>query len=81
MEVSVIRIGNSKGVRFSKTMLQKYNIKDAVDISLEEGKMVIRPLNKSRNGWDKVFKAMHDNGDDALLIPDVFEDEQLDEWK
>jgi antitoxin ParD1/3/4 len=33
---------------------------------------------KPREGWDTAFKKMHDNGDDQLLIPDVFEDENID---
>ncbi len=35
MEVSVIKIGNSKGIRLSKTMIDKYNIKDSVNLILE----------------------------------------------
>lgn len=30
-----------------------------------------------RNGWEKAFKEMHDNGDDQLLIDDTFDDERL----
>ena len=44
MEVSVIQIGNSKGIRFSKTILEKYNIKDKVDLILEKGKIIILSL-------------------------------------
>ena len=81
MEVSVIRIGNSKGIRLSKTLLEKYNIKDTVDLILEKGQIVIRPLNKPRKGWEKAFKDMAENGDDRLLFNDIFEDENLEEWK
>ena len=34
----------------------------------------------SRKGWAKVFKTMAKNGDDKLLMPDVFEDEKFEEW-
>ena len=80
MEVSVIQIGNSKGIRFSKTILEKYNIKDKVDLILEKGKIIIRPITKPRKGWEKSFKEMNENGDDRLLFNDVFEDENLEEW-
>ncbi|MDR6967042.1 hypothetical protein J2X31_001042 [Flavobacterium arsenatis] len=33
-----------------------------------------------RTGWDKAFKKMHDNGEDKLLMNDVFEDENFEEW-
>lgn len=81
MEVSVIKIGNSRGIRFSKTLLEKYNIQDSVELILEKGQIVIRPLSKPRNGWDKAFMEMNANGDDQLLIDDVFENEIPEEWK
>jgi antitoxin MazE len=80
MDVSVIPIGNSKGIRLAKTVLAKYNIKDTVELFLEEDCIVIRPKTSPRKGWDKAFKKMHSNGDDKRLIPDVFEDENFDEW-
>jgi antitoxin MazE len=81
MEVSVIKIGNSKGIRLSKTLLERYNIRDTVDLILEKGEIIIRPLSKPRRGWEKSFAQMNENGDDKLLITDVFEDENLEEWK
>ncbi len=35
---------------------------------------------KIRAGWDEAFKKMHLNGDDKLLISDILEDENPDEW-
>jgi antitoxin MazE len=81
MEVSVIKIGNSKGIRLSKTLLDKYNIQDTVEVILEKGQIVIKPLSRPRKGWEKAFKEMAENGDDRLLINDVFDDENLEEWK
>jgi antitoxin MazE len=81
MEVSVIKIGNSKGIRLSKTLLDKYNIQDTVEVILEKGQIVIKPLSRPRKGWEKAFKKMADNGDDRMLINDVFDDENLEEWK
>ena len=34
-----------------------------------------------RAGWEKAFKKMHENGDDKLLIDDVFEGETPEERK
>jgi antitoxin MazE len=81
MEVSVVKIGNSRGIRLSKTLIDRYKIRDTVDIIMEKGHIIIMPLSKPRKGWDKAFKEMHENGDDKLLINDVFEDENLEEWK
>ena len=81
MEISVIKIGNSKGIRFSKTIIERYNIRDTVDLILDEGQIIIKPLSKPRKGWEEAFKEMHINGDDNLIMPDIFEDENPEEWK
>jgi antitoxin MazE len=80
MDISVISIGNSKGIRLSKTILEKYNITDKVELVLENGYMILKPKLEPRKGWDEAFKKMHENGDDELLIDDVFEDENFEEW-
>jgi antitoxin MazE len=80
MDVSVIPIGNSKGIRLTKTLIEKYNITDTVELILEKDYIILKPKKASRIGWEKSFKKMHDNGDDNLLMPDVFEDENAEEW-
>jgi antitoxin MazE len=48
---------------------------------LEKGQIVIKPLSKPRKRWEKAFKEMSESKDDNLLISDVFEDDNLSEWK
>ena len=81
MEVSIISIGNSKGLRLSKTILEKYKIRDKVELILEKGHIIIKPVSQPRKGWEEAFKKMHEEGDDQLLIDDVFDDETLNEWE
>jgi antitoxin MazE len=81
MKIPVIKIGNSKGIRLSKTILKKYEISDEVELILEEETILLKPVTKSRKDWDQKFREMHTEGEDRLLFSDVFEDETLDEWK
>ena len=81
MEISVISIGNSKGIRLANTLIKKYNITDTVELIMEKGYMILKPKSEPRKGWEKSFKKMHDNGDDKLLMPDIFDDENIEEWK
>jgi len=81
VQVSIIKIGNSKGLRLSKTILDKYNIKDKVELIFEKGKIILKPLQKPRENWEEQFKHMHKNKDDYLLIDDVFNDENLEVWE
>jgi antitoxin MazE len=80
MEVSIIKIGNSKGLRLSKTILEKYQIKDKVELILEKGQIILRPVDTPRKNWEKKFKEMSKNDDDTLLINDVFDEDTFEEW-
>lgn len=80
MELSIINIGNSKGIRLSKTILEKYNIQDKIELILEKGFIVLKPKAEPRKNWEKAFQEMHKNGDDQLLIDDIFDDENFEEW-
>ena len=81
MKASIIQIGNSKGLRLSKTILERYNIRDQVELILEKSRIILKPIEKPRKGWDIAFKKMHESGDDQLLLGDVFDEESFDEWK
>lgn len=37
MDVSLVKIGNSKGIRLNKTLIEKYNLKETVELTLEKG--------------------------------------------
>ena len=78
MELSIIRIGNSKGIRLNKSILERYNIQNRVELILEKGRIILKPIPNARQGWGDAFRKMHDNKEDILLIPDIFEDEK--EW-
>jgi len=80
MELSIIRIGNSKGIRLNKSILERYNIQAKVELIFEEGMIILKPVPSTRLGWGEAFKAMHDKKEDTLLIPDVFEEEEEEEW-
>lgn len=80
VETNIIKIGNSKGIRLSKTILEKYNLRDKVEMILERGQIVLKPIDTPRENWEKKFREMNANNDDQLLIDDVFEDEYFDEW-
>lgn len=78
MEIPVISVGNSKGIRLSKAILEQYNIKDSVEMILERDRIIIQPKSMPRRGWDEFFKQMSIEEEDLLLISDVFEDEDFE---
>ena len=80
MEIAIIKIGNSKGLRLSKTIMEKYNIKDKVELILEKDQIIIKPIGEPRKDWENAFEKMRLHHDDKLLMNDVFDDENFDEW-
>ncbi len=80
MKTSIIQIGNSKGLRLSKQVLEQYHITDEVELIFEQDQIVLRPIQQPRKGWSDAFKQMAKEGDDNLLIDDVLAEEDFDEW-
>jgi antitoxin MazE len=78
----IVRIGNSKGIRIPKALLEEAQLKDAVDITVEDGALVVRPARKVREGWAEAARLMHERGEDKLLydyVPTKFDEEEW-EW-
>jgi antitoxin MazE len=80
MEIAIIKIGNSKGLRLSKTIMEKYNIRDKVELILEKDQIIIKPIDAPRKDWENAFEKMRLHNDDKLLMNDVFDEENFDEW-
>ena len=81
MQLDVVQIGNSKGIRIPKAILKQCQIEDQVDLEVEDGKIILVARKKTpRRGWEKAFKAMATNQDDALLIDDNL-DVAMDDWE
>ena len=83
MRASIVPIGNSKGIRIPKMLLQECHIGKEVDLEMKGESIVIKPVKKEpRKGWEQAFKRMHENMDDQLLIDDNIDlDMKSWEWK
>ncbi len=81
MQLNIVQIGNSKGIRIPKAILEQCQIEDQVDLEVENGRIILEPKKKTpREGWAKAFKDMRSNQDDALLIDDSV-DIDSDDWE
>jgi antitoxin MazE len=79
MNIKLIKIGNSRGIRIPHTILQQVKIKDELEMEVLDEKLVLKPVKKARRGWDKVFMKMHQQKDDHLIIDDQI-DLTDEEW-
>lgn len=81
MKASVVPIGNSKGIRIPKAVLEQCRIGSEVDMQVKNGSLVITPAKLPREGWNAAFASMHALGEDTLLIPSVLREEAAGwEW-
>lgn len=58
LEFKVVPIGNSRGVRLPKAVLDKYAIRDAVVVEEREEGLLLRSKKDRRLSWEETFKAM-----------------------
>jgi len=85
MKTRIVQIGNSRGIRIPKPLLEQTGLKGEVDIRVEEDALVIRPARRRRAGWAAAFREMARRGDDAVIdtpLPRLssWDDEEW-EWK
>jgi antitoxin MazE len=84
MRASIVRIGNSQGIRIPKVVLEQTRLHGEVELEVQDRKIVISPVKKPRQDWDRQFKLMAERGDDKLLDSEVVSltsfDEEEWEW-
>jgi antitoxin MazE len=66
MKAHVVRIGNSRGIRIPKSVIEQCQLHGIVDLIVQRRQLVIRSAAKARAGWDQAFEQMHRHGDDQL---------------
>ncbi|MBI5185266.1 MAG: AbrB/MazE/SpoVT family DNA-binding domain-containing protein [Nitrospinae bacterium] len=81
MKANIVSIGNSRGIRIPKSILEHCQIEKEVDLEVEGNKIIIFPSKEQpRKDWDKAFCEMAERGEDKLLIPDDV-DMEFKEWE
>ena len=77
----IIRIGNSRGLRIPKALLEQAQLPDEVQLRAEPGRILVRAARRPRAGWAEAAKVLHERGGDELLdeaTPTRFD---RDEWR
>jgi len=81
MQVNVVKIGNSRGIRIPKKVLDQCHVEGVLELTVNDDDIVLTPVRrKPREGWTKAARICHELGDDRLLIPDVLPDDVDCEW-
>ena len=64
MKSRLVRIGNSRGVRLAKPLIEEAGLTDEVEIRAQAGAVIIMALSSARAGWAEAAAKF---GPSALL--------------
>ncbi len=82
MLVSVIPIGNSRGIRIPKSIIQQLKIEDQVELEVHDKELHLRPVNRQpRENWSEAFEKMHEYGEDAQLLDENLTESDEFQWE
>lgn len=77
----IVRIGNSRGIRIPKTLLDEAELPEEVELHAEPGKLVVQAVRRARSGWAEAAKRMHARKDDQLLDEPTATKFDREEWE
>ena len=82
MRTELIRIGNSRGVRIPKPVIEQCGLGQRVQLRVENHRLVISPERSPRQGWEAAFRAAGSACQDELLL-ETTEPNEFDrkEWR
>ena len=81
MKSHIVQIGNSRGIRLPKVLLEESQLADEVELQAEPGRIVIRRGDRPRAGWAAAARKMRERDEDRLLDPTTSTRFDEKEWK
>ena len=73
MKTQLIQIGNSKGIRLPKAIIEQCKLEGEIEMEVNNSKLVLYSGKRNRKGWAESFEKMHKNNDDKMIEPDVIQ--------
>jgi antitoxin MazE len=68
MKAELVPIGNSRGIRIPKPLIEQCGLGDEVDLRVENECLIISPKRQSRTGWEEKFLAAGSAAEDEHLL-------------
>jgi len=77
----IVRIGNSRGIRVPKLLLDQAALPDEVELRAEPGRLVVSAAQRPRAGWAAAARTMRERNDDVLLDSPTRTRFERSDWK
>jgi antitoxin MazE len=68
MKTDLVRIGNSRGIRIPKPIIEECGFGGTVELRVESNRLVVSPQRSARQGWAEAFRAAGSATGDKLLL-------------
>lgn len=83
MLTKIVPIGNSRGIRIPKAMLDDCGFGEEAELQAKNGALILRPVKATRVGWAEAFAGMAAAKDDLLVQEEGPSSTQFDaeEWE
>jgi antitoxin MazE len=81
MKVELVRVGNSRGIRIPKPIIEQCGFEDAVELRVENDHLVIAPARQPREGWEEAFRDAASSASDELLLDAPTNQFDREEWR
>lgn len=81
MKAALVRIGNSRGIRIPKALIDQCGFDKTVEIRVEEDRLILSADQRPREGWDAAFRASGSAAQDELLLDPITNEFDREEWK
>ena len=81
MKTRIVQIGNSRGIRLPKVLIEEAQLEEEVELAAELGRIVIRSASRPRAGWAVPAQRMRERNEDRLLDPATPTQFDVKEWK
>jgi antitoxin MazE len=82
MKTRLVQIGNSRGLRLPKPLIEEAGLKDEVEVILRDGALIITSAEHPRRGWESAVDLLLERREDHVIdepAPTRFDDEEW-EW-
>ena len=77
----IIRIGNSRGIRVPKVLLEQAQLPEEIELHAAPGRLVVRGARRPRTGWADAARIMRQHNDDQLLDEPTSTRFDQEEWE
>jgi antitoxin MazE len=81
MKLELVRVGNSRGIRIPKSLIEQCGFGRTVSVRVKDNCLVISPERRPREGWERTFQTAGTGPREPLLLGNMTNKFDQEEWQ